>query len=706
MKFTFVAFFILLGFQTSAQKVFQFGSSWSVSRDGQNSPMPFAGGINASQLQQIDINGNGQEELVVWDKNAATLLVFEKSGLEYIHQPYLSYYFPEDISGFLILADFDGDGRKDLFTSSPFGIKVYRNASPTGHPRWEVAQEFLRLNSKANLQMNNLDVPAIIDLDGDGDLDIVTFNFASGDFLEYYQNTSVERKGFADVDGFAAAVSRWGGFEFCSCDSFSFGLTCAGRPIAESKEVENLKVEHAGGHSLLMHDFNRDGVLDILMGQDECNSLYYLVNEGSNTVPVFKSFAKKLPQLGALPEFPIFHAAYFVDDDLVITTNSPTTASQYNADYGHNLYRYFEGASLSTRAFLQEDMVDLGENSRPFFKGTVNSGELIVTANSLVDDKTVGKAYHFTLSEGNLSLDEENFLELSTLGLLDLQYQEIRLEDNIPSLLLSGVEVINFTAVRKLYWSSSVTKPEWREIAVPEIQLRGNDQFEFYSYDGEDYLMLARQTGELIRYKINLVGIPELRLLDRNYLGFADNAANRNLSVHTVQTDREGLDLYVVDQRGVLKHLPDFINELSPNSGLLQLEDKSLTPTRLGRNTWITSVPSELGQFQDLILGNTAGGLIYLKDVSASIDPPGDEGIRLKIYPNPSTGPLNIVSSSPGTISLINTLGQMIMTDVPIQGEVLLPIYVPQLNNGVYFVQWVGTSGKRLTKKFLIKKRQ
>src|SRR5690606_11049253 len=90
-------------------------------------PTPFAGGINSAQIQQIDLNGDHREELVVWDKNAANLLVFEVIEGQYVHRPMLQYAFPSDINGFLILEDFDGDGKKDLFTSSPFGIKVYKN---------------------------------------------------------------------------------------------------------------------------------------------------------------------------------------------------------------------------------------------------------------------------------------------------------------------------------------------------------------------------------------------------------------------------------------------------------------------------------------------------------------------------------------------------------------------------------------------------
>jgi len=702
MKLTLVPFFFLLIFQTSAQKAFQFDHTLAVTMYGRELPTPFAGGINSAQIQQIDLNGDHRKELVVWDKNAANLLVFEVIEGQYVHRPMLQYAFPSDINGFLILEDFDGDGKKDLFTSSPFGIKVYKNITVAGSPQWEVAQEFLRLDNKANLQMNNLDIPSIMDIDGDGDLDIVTFNFASGDFLEYYRNTSVERKGIADIDGFAAAVSRWGGFEFCGCGTFSFGQTCAGRPIAEVPNLENLKVTHAGGHSLLLHDFNGDGMLDMLMGQDECNSLYYLVNEGSNSHPDFNAFSKDLPQLGPLPEFPVFHAAYFLEDDLVITTNSPNTASQKDADYAQSLYHYRDGHTLTTQAFLQENMVDLGENSRPFFKGNIRSGELIVTANSLVDNQTVGKAYYFKLSPEGFTLEEDDFLQLSSLELTDLQYQEVLTAENTRSLFLSGVEVINFTAVRKLFWSPSLDGGALQEISLPEVQLRGNDQLEFYRHQGENYLLLARQTGELIRYQVEFGTVPQMTLLERDFLGFTDNVANRNLSVHVVEVSPGQLDLYAIDQRGVLSHIPAFLDNPSPNSFLLQLEDQDPIQTRLARNTWIASIPPVFGENRDLILGNTAGGLIYLKDVSTSMPPPGEEDLQLKLYPNPTSGPLNLLSSATGEIRLVNTLGQVVMNGISIQKEIPLQLNLHQVSQGVYFIQFVGSRGKGLTKKIIV----
>lgn len=703
MKYYLVAFFTFIFFQTTAQKLFQYDDQINVRTAEQSLLMPFAGGINAAQLQEIDVNGDGRQELVVWDKNAANLIVFEQKERHYVHRPEWSYYFPSDINGFLVLADYDGDGRKDIFTSSPFGIKVYRNRSTGSEVQWEVAQDFLRLDNRSNLQMNNLDIPAILDLDGDGDLDIVTFNFASGDFLEFYQNTSVERKGSPDVDGFAPAVTRWGSFEFCGCDNFSFGQTCAGRPIALAPTWENLKVAHAGGHSLLLHDFNGDGILDMLMGQDECNSLYYLVNEGTNSEPLFRTFAKELPQWGALPAFPIFHAAYMLGEELVISTNSPAASSQFKADYARNLYRYSKDKQLLSTAFLQEDMIDLGENTRPFYKGSAQSGDLIVTANSLVDGEVVGKAYHFSFSTEGLILEEEDYLNLSSLGLIDLQYQEFLNTEGRRTLFVSGVEIINFTAVRKLYWSDDVEESELHELALPEVQLRGNDHLEFYRHNGENYLLVARQTGELIHYRVGFGAVPQMELMDRDYLGFGDDPSHRNLSVH-VASSGDKLNLYTIDQRGMMDYIPDFTQQESAVGVRMQLSDSQSTPTRLGRNTWITSVPSGFSDRTDLILGNTSGGLIYLKDISPDSGASDQEELQLKIYPNPAVGPVSILASSSGTITLINTLGQVLMQDIQVsQGQPFL-LDLRSMSSGVYIVQLVGNNGKRISKKLIVHK--
>ncbi|AFL84196.1 hypothetical protein Belba_1589 [Belliella baltica DSM 15883] len=375
--FTFLFLFTLSA--SLAQTSFQFDQNINLTQNGGNLELPFAGGLNAAQIQTMDVNGDGEDEMVIWDINARQISVFKIENDVYTFFPEMAYYFPSDVNGFLVLADFDGDGKKDLFTSSPFGIRAYKNVSPVGatFPSWELAQNFLRLDNNSNLQANNLDIPLILDVDGDGDLDIATFNFASGDFLEFYRNTSIERKGFADVDGFAFPEPRWGEFEFCSCGSFSFGVTCSGLPIGRILDDENQRIQHAGGHSILYSDFNGDGIFDLLMGQDECDVLYYLPNKGTNATPIFDEFATSLPNIGDLPEFPIFHAAQLWENQLLISTNSSAIAGIFRADYAKNIFSIpLEGGNI--QPFLQNRMLDLGENTRPFFQGNKLNGSLLL----------------------------------------------------------------------------------------------------------------------------------------------------------------------------------------------------------------------------------------------------------------------------------------------------------------------------------------
>src|SRR5690606_40345355 len=98
-----------------------------------------------------------------------------------------------------------------------------------------------------------------------------------------------------------------------------------------------------------------------------------------------------------------------------------------------------------------------------------------------------------------------------------------------------------------------------------------------------------------IRYEISFNPNPKAALMDRNFLGFTDNPAHRNLSVHVAGSGSK-LDLYSVDQRGIVEYIPDFLNNKDHQEVLVRLSDQSTHSTRFGRSTWIASIPSVLSQ--------------------------------------------------------------------------------------------------------------
>ncbi|MCH7409941.1 T9SS type A sorting domain-containing protein [Belliella sp. DSM 111904] len=705
MKSLLKQFFLLILFFASigvhGQVAFEFDQSISIETNERRLPLGLAGGLNAAQVQTMDLNGNGGEELVIWDINSRQIMVFTQGSDGFIHLPEMSYYFPSDVSGFLILADYDGDGKKDLFTSSPFGIRAYKNVSSSGasFPSWELAQNFLRLDNNSNLQANNLDIPLIMDVDGDGDLDIATFNFASGDFLEFYKNTSMERKGTPDIDGFAFPEVRWGGFEFCDCGQFSFGVTCAGLPMGRIAPEENNRIEHAGGHAVLYADFNGDGVMDLVMGQDECSTLYYLPNKGTNAEPVFDEFSTSLPDVGELPSFPIFHTAQIWKNQLLISTNSSSIAGPFRSDYSNNFFSIpLEGGVTSP--FLQQDMLDLGENTRPFFRGNRLSGTLLLSANTLIGRTVVGQLIRFQVSDDVWRMEEMDYLNMSSLDLTDLQVLSHRASSGQDTHWLAGTDTVSFSLVKKLFFTTSTNFTDLSEINIPGATPRPLDHFEFFTYQNQDYMLMARQTGELLLYQATFESNqPYFTLLETSFLGFQDNPSARNLSVHVVAGQRPSL--YASDQRGQIFWIADFMNNENREEVLVKIGEES-RPFRLGRNSWLSTVSDPFGGSNSLIIGNTAGGIQYLKSAD-SAETPSNGTFVARVFPNPTNGPIKLLVNKLAEASLINSFGQILIDHIEVPANREVELQATHLSPGLYIIKLRSEDGMEISKKVIVR---
>ena len=661
------------------QKVVELDQGKTIRLKGQVLSNGFSLGINSAQIQTIDLTGDGKEEWVVWDINSRQLQVFEKKGEQFLIRPELSYFFPTEVSGFLILADFDRDGKKDLFTSTALGVKAYRNTSSGSQISWTIAQNFLRLEGANNIPANNLDTPLLQDLDGDGDLDLLLFNFAVGDYLEYYRNTSIERKGSPDIDGFAFPIRHWGGFEFCGCGQISFGLTCDGRTLATpASPLDQARVQHAGGHSLLYRDFTGDGIPDLLMGREECTTLYFLPNEGTSSNPKFASFSKELPGFGSLPEFPRFHAGQYLEESLIVSLNTNETAAPFGVDFAQSIVRLEKGTGKML-PILQNQVLDLGENTRPFFSGTSFSGELLVTANGKKGTKVLGQAYRMRYTGTQLELVEEDYLGLSELNLLDLTLLDYTSASKEKHLWVLGTRTSSTgVPVPVLLKREGVN---WGEFALKGLSLRTGDQLTLYGHQGKDQLLVAAQNGSLTQYEVDLTA-RSVQLVASNFLGFQDNPGSRNLNV-TIRSG-ESPDLYSVDQTGRIFRIRDFLNASVREEVLVRIQNQDL-PLRLGRSNWLAVVKSSLGEEDDLILGTRGGGLLYLSAASTDGDSAGEFSVTA--FPNPSSGSFQIVSSVPATGRLVSALGQVLLSEILLPARRAVLVDIPNLAPGMYFLQ-------------------
>lgn len=678
MRNFWIFIFLICSFPIHAQETFRLDQHPEVDYKDKTLPSPFAGGINSAQIQTIDLTGDEVDEWVIWDINSRQLLVFKKEGESFIHLPELSYLFPQDISGFLVLADYDLDGKKDLFTATALGIKAYKNTSSSDQISWQVTHNFLRLDGAANIQTNNLDTPLIQDLDGDGDLDLVIFNFAGGDYMEFYKNTSIERKGSADVDGFASSINHWGNFEFCGCGEISFGKTCSGRALGtRTNSDENSKILHAGGHSILYQDLDNDGIEDLVLGRDECDILYYLPNSGTSIAPLFNTFSNSVPEYGDLPEFPLFHISQLIDEKLIISLNTSEQSTNYGIDFARSIVKKNQSGSLGS-PFLQDQMLDFGENAKPLHTGNKANGTLSIISNRLKNGEVIATEAKLNLEDGKFQYVAVANEALENLELIDAQLLLFTDINGIPYHIITGISTSPGIPTQKIYLLNEDS--EYEPLTFIGYQPKRGDYLQFFNYENEDFLLVAAQNGSLDLYRIDF-DLLKADLVSTDFLGFVDNPANRNLAVAVENTVKP--NLYAIDQNGVLIKIEDFMNSDTRSEVFIQIGNQKLS-TRLGRNTWITLVSSPLSGSTDLIVGTRAGGLIYLTSTDPTTFP--DDDYHYKVYPNPTEGPIKIIVNAPAKAQLINALGQTLMTDIEIQANTLVEIQAGTLAPGLYIL--------------------
>jgi hypothetical protein len=148
-KFTYLLFFVLsvvLTSRSQAQKSwFKMDTLTVLSANGKKLLNPWSGGLNSGQFTKMDLNGDGTEDLIMFDRTSGILSTFlavtDPANVQkkvWKHAPSYEYLFPK-MDNWMVLADLNKDGYKDLFTYTPLGIMVYKQVrdGKTGLLNWK-----------------------------------------------------------------------------------------------------------------------------------------------------------------------------------------------------------------------------------------------------------------------------------------------------------------------------------------------------------------------------------------------------------------------------------------------------------------------------------------------------------------------------------------------------------------------------------------
>lgn len=351
--------------------------------------MPWGNGLNYSNVSNIDLNFDGVKDIVAFDKlnqfGTGKFRCFIKTGLPgtetYSCSPDLSYYFPDAIN-WAIFVDYNCDGKEDLFCSTSGGIMAYKNVStPTAGISFTLEKPLLYSlypapTNYTNLYASPAGVPGISDIDGDGDIDVLTFS-PQGVYVEFHQNMSKENYGHCDSLVFQLNTGCWGKIIENNCQ-VDLNQACAFRPANWPDYHQELQQKplHAGS-CLTCIDADADGDKDLIMGDISCNIVQFAYNTGTPGNALITDTTKlypNYPNKNSTTQIKMnnFPCTYTVDvngdgkQDLIATPNA------FGSENTKSLWYYRNTSATNTvnfqfqkNNFFQDEMIEVGQNAYP-----------------------------------------------------------------------------------------------------------------------------------------------------------------------------------------------------------------------------------------------------------------------------------------------------------------------------------------------------
>src|SRR5690606_20718989 len=119
-------FLLLFPCTLQAQYYFEHEQSVPVIRNDTLLTNAWAGGLNAGQYNTIDLNGDGTQDLVIFDRTTNKLSTFLGIRRKYKYAPEFEGLFPSGISNWILLADYNCDGQKDILPVSASVLPDYK----------------------------------------------------------------------------------------------------------------------------------------------------------------------------------------------------------------------------------------------------------------------------------------------------------------------------------------------------------------------------------------------------------------------------------------------------------------------------------------------------------------------------------------------------------------------------------------------------
>lgn len=527
LKKIFFIVFTLLSFSFGAQaQSYSLLDAMCIDIDGEELINPFVGGLNSPQFNLVDFDLDGEEDLVLMDRDGEIVLPYRYKDGVYIYSPEYRSNFP-NLKKWVRFVDYNADGVKDIYCyniESPIdGVEIYRGSIidgklaytkiiPTPGEPFEIIYFSLGVQT-VNLDLSSTDLPDVLDVDGDGDVDIITFQ-GDDPFVKFFRNTCVENGVSLEMPQYELADGCWGKFRENGVNE-SIKLSenismCADPLVGDSDDTKNNV--HAGS-TITLYDDDADGDFEAIIGDLSNENMNWLHNESVGGESFMTEIDSVFPFYDSPIDIFIFNAAFVLDidkdgnDDLVAAPNFTGAIQNRN-----NVWYYKNAASdgqhdfqLQNTNFLGDEMFDFGSLSNPTSCDFNQDGKkdllVGVFGEFVIGDNPDSKLYLFeNISEG----DDIAF------KLIDEDYE-------------------GFLAYKSLFFNYA---PSFGDL----------------DNDGDDDLMVSTNTGELI-YLENTAGEGNPYEFASPVFEYGGIDVGDNAKVQLVDLNRDGLLDIIIGER-------------------------------------------------------------------------------------------------------------------------------------------------------------
>lgn len=712
-------------------------SSITLSEAGIRKQLAWAGGLNSTQFATADLNNDGIADLVAYLPDQQLVKTFLNYGTagnpNYRYRPSFAKNFPA-ISNYMVMKDYNRDGIMDLFHHGGYGFTAYKGAYNSAN---ELSFSFYKIlyynNDKkvigwVNAEVNPGDIPAIVDVDNDGDLDFLSY-YGDGYYMAWYQNTQVENGYAADSISIRLADRCWGKMTQGTLRTHTLGISCDNSALSRTTDPTSTSKVTDGGNTPCLLDMDGDGDYDLLDGHRAFDYVVYLRNAkaetGKRDSMVYQDTA--WVSLGDTVKIAQWAAVFHLDADqdgkrdMIVTPNSGVGSEDYRCA------RFYQNIGTDARpsfqfvsdTFLIDQMLDAGTSSYPVFYDYNRDGKPdLFVGNKGYYEKTSGLfistvAYlQNTSTPGNPSFEliDRNFLNIRSkryrgvmVGIGDIDNDGK--DDFVMGHSNGYVDYIRNTA------ASAIASPTWllsnvdtlRDFMGNPVSCNGTAVPLVYDMnsDGVKDLVLGDQSGYLYYYQNSSTTPGSSALVFTNdQLGFVKADPEKVTTGFSApfigKIDNSGKNYLLMGSRsGRISRYTNF--EGASVMGIFKRLDSAYSNLFSSnyKSTSLMSAPAVAdidndGKYE-MVIGNIHGGLfLYKQDKIVSIAENTRSGSELSLFPNPAGGRLSVwfeqtISPKNTSIKIYNALGQEQAVPVLAADEHAIVLSVNHLAPGFYY---------------------